>query len=774
MIQASAVAVARTWRRLARAAHGRGFRLAAPWLAFAVLLLWGWRVGDLAHNLPAYGDVLEVLWITTWYDEALRGVHAAASYPLLFYPAGWRVVTYAGGPTLLLALLPLNWLGGPAFAYNVTTLLTLALSFAGMQIVARHRVGVLPATVAALLYTFWGFHWFRIAGHMNVLIATSLLPWLLWSLERSAAPMRRPVAWLVLAGLVWALMILGSWYFLWMGAALLGGWWLARRATIFRTERRHAPDASQAPGTFGAIFRILSSAPIRELLIPTVVAVLLCAPFLIWFVLGSNAAGAAYYDIAHVATWDASLNSFPIPNIAHPWFGDLARTFYWGPTNEPGQANFGALASLLAALAVWPALRDRRWWPALLLAGSGLVLSLGLTLKWNGQAVQWEALRGLDAVLWQLGHLLKPAFFTTPHPPPPFDAAVPLPGWLLSSLVPFWERARVFSRYALLASVGLYLLTALSLARVRRGWAQGLLAVLLVIEVLPPPSDRVPFPPAEHPAFAWLRQHVAPGQGIVDLDAWQPDRLYLPNRGQTLLATQYHQRPTVTGASSILPAHVAFLDQWLAAHPHPFADSAFAPLWRYTGVRYIVFHVSGGYAQALLREAAPQPDLQARGCFDPPPGRSPWAYPICILEVTPWPAPSFNILPREGWSGAEGWGRWIEGTVGQGIWMAPRRAAYRLNIEAFPVCDVSRPQDVLIEVNGATVATYTWAGCESWSAEIALPASQITVGWNELTLRSAYGARPVDLTDGKNSDTRWLSVGVTRLEVAPILDPSAD
>lgn len=113
-----------------------------------------------------------------------------------------------------------------------------------------------------------------------------------------------------------------------------------------------------------------------------------------------------------------------------------------------------------------------------------------------------------------------------------------------------------------------------------------------------------PFPLAEHPAFAWLRQPVAPGQGIVDLDAWRPDRLYLPNRGP--------------------------------------------------------------------------------------------------------------------------------------------------------------------------VATHTWAGCESWAAEIALPASQITVGWNELTLRSAYGARPVDLTGGKNSDTRWLSVGVTKLEVAPILDPSAD
>ncbi len=755
MIQELAVKTQRVWRRME---GWRGFRLTVPWLVFALLLLWGWRVGNPAHNLPAYGDVLEVVWITDWYDGVVRGTHSASSYPLIFYPAGWRVATYAGGPTLLLALLPLNWLGGPAFAYNVATILTLALSFAGMQTVVRREVDVLPATVAALLYTFWGFHWFRIAGHMNVLIATSLLPWLLWSLERSVAPTRHSVAWSALAGLVWMLMILSSWYFLFMGAMLLGGWWLARQASLLKADRD----------------KFFSTVSIRRLLIPTVVALLPCIPFLLFFVYESNAAQAAYYDITHVALWDASLNSFPIPNVAHPWLAGLSSVIYQGPTNEPGQANFGFLAFLMAVLAIRPALRDRRWWPALMLTGIGLALSLGLTLKWNGQVIQWEALRGLDTILWRLGYLLKPDFFTAPHPISPFDTAVPLPGLLLSSLVPFWERARVFARYALLASVGLYSLTALSLAQVRYGWVRGLLALLLVIELLPPPTDSVPFPPVEHPAFAWLRQHGTPEQGIVDLDAWQPDRLYLPNRGQTLLATEYHQQPTVAGAGSILPAHVAFLDQWLATHPHPFTDSSFAPLWRYIGVRYIIFHVSGSYAQVLLREAAQNPDLQNRGCFDPPPGRNPWSYPICILEVTTWPTPSFNVLTSEGWSGTEEWGRWIEGTSGSGVWMAARRVSYRLKIEAFPVCDANRPQRIVVEVNGATVATHTWDDCESWLAEIALSAQQITIGWNELTLRSAYAARPVDITDGSNSDTRWLSVGLTRLEITPILHPPSN
>ena len=739
------------------------FRFAAPWIPFALLLLWGWRVGDLFRGLPAYDDVLEVTWITTWYDGALRGAHSASLYPLLFYPVGWRVATYAGGPSLLLALLPLNWLGGPAFAYNALALITLALSFAGVQVLARRWVGDLPATVAALLYTFWGFHWVRIAGHMNVLVATSLLPWMLWSLVRSAAPARRPVAWLAVAGVFWALMITSSWYFLWMGAVLLGGWWLAQYL-VGRCERR-----ADAPNVSGRAATVCLS-----LFIPSVVALLLCAPFLLYFVRESNAAGAAYYNIAHVASWDASLNSFPIPNVAHPWLGNFARFFYRGPTNEPGQANFGVLASLLAVLAVRPALRDRRWWPMLAITGAGLVLSLGLTLKWDGQAVRWEALRGLDDALWRLGHILKPGFFPTLHPPAPFNTAIPLPGLLISALVPFWERARVFARYALLASVGVYLLTALSLARVRQTWVRWLLAALLVIEVLPPPSGNVPFPPAEHPAFAWLRQQADVTQGIADLDAWQPDLLYLPHRGQTLLATQYHRQPTVAGASSILPAHVAFLDQWLATHPHPFLAAEFAPLWRYTGVRYILFHLSGGYAQALLREAALNPDLYDRGCFDPPPGPSPWAYPMCVLEVLPWPVPEFNLLPQAGWSGAEAWGRWVEGMEGRGTWMAPRRVPYVLKLDIFPVCDASRPQQLAIEVNGAILATHEWQGCEAWPAEIPIPAERITIGWNEIVLRAAYAARPVDLTDGKNTDSRWLSVGVQRLEVVPILDPSPD
>jgi hypothetical protein len=73
-------------------------RRAGPWLLFAGLLFWGWRVWDLSHSLPAYDDVLEVLWVLRWWDGLLRSNANAWVYPLAFYPTGWHVATFAQGP----------------------------------------------------------------------------------------------------------------------------------------------------------------------------------------------------------------------------------------------------------------------------------------------------------------------------------------------------------------------------------------------------------------------------------------------------------------------------------------------------------------------------------------------------------------------------------------------------------------------------------------------------------------------------------------------------
>ncbi len=714
-----------------------------PWLAFLALLLAGWRVANLGRALPAYGDVLEVTWTTTWYSGALRGEHGFLVYPSIFFPVGWHVATFGEGPAMFLPLLPLNWLGGPAFAYNVTTLLTFALAFAGAKRLARRLLGALPAAVAALLFTFWGFSWFRIAGHLNISLASALLPWLACSIEQALDAERRKVVWWALAGALWAATIMCSWYFVWMGGILLcawvGGRWLAHRAA--------------------------GRAAVAGLLIPAIVALAISAPWLVWFLRESAAAGASFYSIAEVSRWDASLNSLPIPSITHPWFQGLAHALYAGPVNEAGQANLGVVASLLALAGLRPALRDRRWWPVLILAAVGLLLALGLTLKWNGQPVQLNALRPLNDLIWQIGHWLKPSFFSTARPPDPFAAAVPLPGLLLSVLVPFWERARVFARYALLLGMGVFLLAGLGLSRLRYGWARALVAGLLLVEVLPAPSQAVPFPPPSHPAFDWLQGQQLGGGAILDLGSWQEDLAYMPISGNVLWATEYHGQPTVAGASSVWPPHIVFLDRWLSVHPHPFQNPDFIPLLRFYKVRLVVLHVTGGYAQDMLAEARQNLELADMRCFGPFDQPGPWDYPICVARLTPPARPALDMFRQDGWSGAEDWGYWVEGTEARATWVATTAATQHLWLEAFPLCVAGRPQSLAVQVNGTVVANYQWRECEIWTTEITVAAQLVKIGWNEIVLRPSYAARPADVTFGKSGDTRELSVGITRLAV---------
>jgi hypothetical protein len=717
----------------------------APWLLFAGVLLWGWRVYDLWRAVPAYGDVLEVIWVLSWYRDALAGKHGMGIYSLAFHPQGWHVATYAGGPAMLLVLLPLDRLGGPAFAYNLAVLLGFAVAFMGSLKLARRYVGPLPGALAALLYTFWGFHWFRLAGHMNILLASALLPWMPWALERALSAPRRRV-WLVFTGVIWGLMVSSSPYFAWMGAVLLlawvGGLRLARRISW-----RMAFEAT---------------------LLPAAIALVLSAPSLYLLATESAAAHAPFYDIAAVSAWDASPNSFVVPNVFHPWLQGLARAIYQGPVNEPGQANFGLLACLLAVAGLVCALRDRRWLPVVGLAGAGLLLSMGIILRWNGQPVQLGALGPLDQALWRAGHYLKPAVFPSVQAPAPFAQGVPLPGLLLSIFVPFWERARVFSRYALVASSGVFLLAALGLTQIRQRYLQLILAALLVFEVLPPPSQSKPFPPPPHPAFAWLAQQtLPPGEGVVDLGAWQPAQLYLSIGGETLWATTYHQKPTVAGASSVWPEHVLYLDQWLNTHPHPFQNPDFIPLLRYYRVHFILLHVTGGYAEDMLAEAKRSPDIQDLRCFDPSAEPGPWSYPICILTVPANPNPALNLTFRDGWAAAEDWGRWMGATEAQASWAALEQGAQHLAIDVFPVCVPGRPQRLSMAVNGIPVWTYQWTACENLKQEITIPASAVRVGWNEVVLRAAFAARPADIPNSENKDPRQLAAGFSRLQILP-------
>lgn len=716
-----------------------------PGCVFLAVLAFMWRITDLGHSVAAYGDVLEVAWGSQWYAAVLRGETAAPFfYPLIFFPEGWRLAAFGYGPGMFLTLLPFQLLGGAAFAFNAGTLLSLAGAYGGAFLFTRRLTTLLPAIVAALLYTFWGFRWLRIMGHLNLALGTAILPWLLWSLHKAQASASRSrrarsTAWLLLAGGCWAYAISNSFYFVWIGGLVLCGW---VGGSAWRQQRD---------------WRIAG----RQILLPTAAALLGSAPAIFFFWRGGGAETAAAYSLNHINDMGANLNALPIPFVYHPQLQTIARRLYHGPLDPSGTGNFGLLASLLALIALPTAWRRPAWRPLTLLLLIGILLGLGPTLKWDGQSVQIPWLQPLNQALWQVGRSLKPALFAAEQPPPPLAYGVPLPWLWLAPFVPFWEGARVAARYLFVAALGVFPLAAVTLQQVRRRWLQFSLSGLLLLETLSFVAYPLPYPPPTHAAFDWLRAQDLGDEGVIDLYPALPGVLNLAIRGETLWATGYHGRPTVAGASSIWPAHTTYLIDWFFAHPHPFQTADLAPLLRGYRVRYLLLHLQN--EEDWLAQAVGNPAFTLVDCFPPAAGPSPWNYPICVLALSASPTPYTNLLLDSGWSAGEPWGVWADSAVSQARWVATAQMAHQLEIEAFPLCVPDREQTAAITFNGHSLVTTVWPDCQPQTMQIVIPAAWVQIGWNDLSFSYAYADSPARVTGGQNPDPRSLAVGYNKL-----------
>ena len=732
-------------------------RRVLPWLPFISLMYWALGPRDLIRTLPLYDDACELVTGSTWVDQAIRQGKSPWLFPGIFYPGVWRIGSHSGGPILYFLVWPLFRLGGPAFAFNIVLIAAYVAAFAGALRLASLYVPRLPATVVALAYTFGALRWnLASRGDLNIVLASSLLPWMVWAAEgacstivgpgerdeRSAAsslfPVPRSLGWLAAGGALWAFAIVLSPYFVFIAGALLGLWLLCGGTP---GQRRWATRGL----VFASIFGL---------------AVLFSSPWLIFSTRETAKIDPLYFAIDQVNISAASLNSLVAPYLFHPWLAALAARIYHGPPWEQGTANFGIVGALAALAGIVLGHRSPARRPAIVTAGVCLVLALGLTLLWDGASVQSGLFSPLDRFLWQFGHALKPSFFVADQPSPPFAAAVPLPGWALAAAVPLIERGRMFVRYALPASLALCMLAGLAMAALRRTWRQLLLGALLVFEIVPPPLSSVPYPPAPHPAFLWLDQNVPASTGIVTMFAAHPSDLILSIRGVTLLAALYTRQPNVSGATSVLPRYTDELNTWLATHEHPFWEPDFAPILRSYGARYILMEMHGGWEQELWQEAAASSVVKRVGCFPPTAGPSPWPWPICILELQPSPLPAVNLVLRDGWSGIEAWGVWNEGTSSLAQWVVPEVQARQLDLSAFPLCLPGRQQSLTVQVNGTVVAAHRWADCQPWTTTLAIPAALEKVGFNNLELHEAYAAHPVDPA---RQDPRLLSVAVTRL-----------
>lgn len=707
-----------------------------PWLGFWVVFAWGWRVQNFFTHFPGVGDALEVLWGIRWYHSALLVQHSSPLFTsLVFHPIGWHTATLAHTPLLFLLALPLNALGGLAFAYNSLAIGALIISFAGMYRFLRLFVSWPVATLAALVYTFWGMIWGRVIGHLNVEWMSGLLPWLAWGMVRSYKSGQSK--WLVFSGLTWGLIINFSLYGIFIGATLFLLLWGCR---IFRE--------------------------IPRVMLVGFIAIMVSLPTILLYKQGASKDQTHVFGIRHNVWWGASLNSIFAPFGSHPLpsIRSLYRLLYKGRYDESAMMNFGLVTSVLSLGGMVIVLRNRL--PIANLIGltlGGTILGMGVLLQWDGEVVSNPIFRPLNAAVWNLGRVMKPAIFSEATPPPPFDSGVPLPGFLLTALIPFWENARTVCRFAVLGMLGAVTLSGITLDHLPKV-VRVFLSVIWLVEMLPHPTWNAPVPRQLHPAYAWLaNQTLRPGEGIADI--FYPTLII---RGEILWAAGLHGKPTVSGAGSSLPGHTIalfnYLHSYIANDPTAISQPQVVYILQQYRVQYLFLHVLGEKEKEMWSAIKDGSVFKPIGCFDPLPHPTPWPYPICVAEV-PAGEGSVLVLPERGWSYRESWGIWAEGRHSTVKWFAAVKRNHLLRINAHPLCIPGQRQQISIRVNGKEIGSHQWEGCERWEAEIPISGSMVRVGWNEILFEYAYAKSPKEITYGQNPDSRILSVGFTVLEV---------
>lgn len=708
------------------------------WLLFLALLLWSWRT-NLWTELPNYGDVIEVIWGISWYREALWSKELSVLYyPLMFHPDGWQVGTLAHRPMHFLLYQPLAALGGAVFAFNSFVILGLAAAFAGAKRLFSLYTNNWLAITAALIYTFAFARFDRASGHVNVFMATTLLPWLAYHIELMKTEwaqdrfLRSRIVWV---SLLWGGMI---------NFLLYGVFW---GALVFILLGR----------------QLIRPKSWKYLVAIALLTILFSLPSLIPYYIGSTISRSVSPTVEGLAIFGLSLNNVPSSGLSHPvsslrWW---ASQLYNGPYDETATLHLGMSTLLLALWGSYKLFstnhpnRENRWRIVLLVVS--FVLALGVVLRWNGRILSADIMAPLNQAIWAAGHWLKPAVFTTSAPPDYLAKSISLPSMWLLLIVPFWASARVMARYTLITLMMAIGLAAVGLQHLRRP-LQIILIIIWILEMWPTPTRARPFDVEMiHPAYQWLaEQPLAEGEAIIDLNENGP--LY---QAEILWATYLHHKPNVSNVGSFVPRHTNSIFQLLSA---PYTDEQTLLTWQDVQVRYLLLHRQNVEAtEAIWQAIAESAAYKVVGCFAPQ-GQPLWPHEICIAEVKPM---MMNLLPEYGWSPAEPWGIWAMGETAEARWLATDTADYLVELEAFPNCVEDEQQTIQVKINEQALGQYQWLECETWSTSLNIPAEFVNYGWNTITFDYNYAIRPLEATNGKNTDDRPLAVGFSHLRIQP-------
>lgn len=486
-----------------------------------------------------FEDAFEAIWYLHWYQHAIFHLHQSPFFqPDIFYPEGWDLGFAVMPPFYPLILSPLTYLLGAVTIYNLCLMFTAVFAAYGVFLLCKAAGSSTGgAVLAGLAFAFYPQREVYYFGHLNLLIASMWMPWIVYGLLRAkeAPTPQKQFRWMCFAGLCYGLGIAGAWQFLFLGMGLLLTFGLVYFWPVIHHNNKHW-------------WR-----PVGGMVMCTAVIAL---PLLLNAAIVQQRTGAnPVFSFTQTNYTSVHLEWLFVPHANNPFVWENLINPYFPPWR--GVESVVSFGVIIVALALY-GMFTKRPWPSLFVAlfvmiVIGLLLMLGLTLHIWGEHVKIPVPH--TAWLERFG----PELIIDSH-----NIQFPMPAYIIYKLVPAFRAFHHFSRWGLMVSLGLSVFAAVGFThlvqykrRLVRIGAVFILILLLLLE------------------FNFRRTVTTTQQMQRSVDVWlaaQPEQsviieypLNYTMKPQSLYYASAHGQRIVHG-SSLPTTHLAeirpILEQW--------------------------------------------------------------------------------------------------------------------------------------------------------------------------------------------------------------------
>jgi hypothetical protein len=480
-----------------------------------------------------FDDVFEVLWQLSSVEQALFDTHTNPFFsPHIFYPQGWYTASGAQPPWYFTLLSPLTAFVGPVTTYNLSILFfCIAAGFGAYWFVQRLTNNAFAGLIAGTVYIGAPIFALHMNGFFNMMIGLMLLPFAVGA-TYVAMTESHSWKWIGVAGIFLAGTILGQWYYLFIATLPM----------------------------FALILFLSSEIPLKwrvvRFLAILSVAITLVLPFALITLQAQRQMlpEGAFYDLRISLGAGISPDSLLSPNPFHPlWRQQLPAIF--PITGERDIVSVGIAATSIALMGLlvtsWRVTR-----PFVMMALTGLVLGMGLTLRWRGEMVLMNIPSELTRLWLPLMNGLE---WSTGQSP------IPLPSLLLYHYLPFYSSMRAWARFIipviLVAAIFAGFGSAWLMARGRKG---KIIAVTLWIAIVfesavIPYKFFTPVSDIERSANQWIAS-LPPGTSLIEYPRPWVDKV-------AMYSQALHKQSIVNGYMSFQPEFIQDVDSQLGSWP---------------------------------------------------------------------------------------------------------------------------------------------------------------------------------------------------------------